>query len=105
MRPAPLLDAPDSQAFAELNAEGKCALPINDGSFFMVIMHFLYYGVECCKVVILKVGDIAPLGAVGIIPCDSSCICFTMPKTRCTKMEPVESEKTQLEEEPGTLQG
>ncbi|KRY27043.1 hypothetical protein T03_17372 [Trichinella britovi] len=49
----------------KLNAEGKCALPINDGSFFMVIMHFLYYGVECCKVVILKVGDIAPLGAVG----------------------------------------
>ncbi|KRZ81917.1 hypothetical protein T08_1950 [Trichinella sp. T8] len=27
-----------------------------------------------------------------------------MPKTRCTEMEPVESEKTQLEEEPGTLQ-
>ncbi|KRY06144.1 hypothetical protein T12_6725 [Trichinella patagoniensis] len=27
-----------------------------------------------------------------------------MPKTRCTTMEPVESEKTQLEKKPGTLQ-
>ncbi|KRZ51301.1 hypothetical protein T02_5846 [Trichinella nativa] len=39
-----------------------------------------------------------------VIPCNSLCICFTMPWTRCTTMEPVESEKTQLEENPGTLQ-
>ncbi|KRY79210.1 hypothetical protein T4B_6001 [Trichinella pseudospiralis] len=33
--------------------------------------------------------------------CVLSCICFIMPKTRSTTMEPVESEETLMEEKSG----
>ncbi|KRX26026.1 hypothetical protein T07_13303 [Trichinella nelsoni] len=39
-----------------------------------------------------------------ITPYVLSCICLTIPKIRSLTMKPVESEKTRLEEEPGTLQ-
>ncbi|KRY40149.1 hypothetical protein T01_10574 [Trichinella spiralis] len=38
-----------------------------------------------------------------VTPCVLSCICRTIPKIRSLTMESVESEKTQLEEKPGTF--
>ncbi|KRX54051.1 hypothetical protein T06_773 [Trichinella sp. T6] len=69
-----------------------------------ILFFFHYEVVTPAKLSALTHSIIAFKSLPKVIPCNSLCICFTMPWTRCTTMEPVESEKTQLEENPGTLQ-